>query len=149
MVHTEGEQDGVSIVGVPSERWGVEVGLGPDVSYDRLAEIEAEIARFPAFIGGCESELKDEAIVLGWSGDDPPDAQAIGTAIHAWTSALFDLDLVDVRIVFAPSRGRSAVLTDMRARARAFRLYRDAVIAGHPDPESVVVEFQNQNRESE
>lgn len=148
VVHPKGERDGVSVIGKASERWAVEIGLDPQVEFGLLTSIEEEIALMPSFLGGCNSELRDGAIVLGWSGSGVPDPHAIAVTIHAWTRALFDLDLVDVRIVFAPSRGRSAILTDMRARAKVFRLYRNAVNAGHPDPRSVVTVHQDQTQES-
>lgn len=147
IVHVEGEMNQVSVTGDPSERWGVEIGLSPTVGIERLPEIEAEIAGMPSYLDGVSSTLEDDGLVVGWAGNARPDPHDIGCVIRAWTMALFDIDLVDVRIVFAPARGRSAVLTNMRARAKAYRLYRDAVISGHPDPEQVVAEYQQTNRE--
>ncbi len=144
VVHNEGEADRSSIVGDPSPRWAVEVGLPDTVPTADLVAIEPQIAAMPGFLSNVQSRMDDDALILEWSGTATPSPGEIAQAIRAWAMAFFDLPYVDVRLVFAPSRGRSAVLTEMRARARAFRLYRDAVAAGHADPASVVAEFQRQ-----
>jgi hypothetical protein len=84
------------------------------------------------------SSFDGQTLEVGWAAGGAPPVEQIGEALRVWTKALFDLEYADVRIVFAPPRGRSAVLTEMRARARAHRKYRDEAIAGHPDPGSVV-----------
>jgi hypothetical protein len=122
-----------------SERWGVEVGLPKSTSFETLAEIELEIAAMPCFLRGVTSHFNGQALEVGWAAGQAPEVVQIGNSMRAWSKALFDLEFAEVRIVFAPPRGRAPVLTEMRARARAFRLYRDAVIGGHSNPGSVVL----------
>lgn len=145
----EGKRDGVTITGQVSERWGVEIGLREDVPMSGLPAIESTVGEIPSFLGGNSSSFDGTSIIVAWARPITVSAEDVGRAIHGWTRALFDLDLVDVRIVFAPSRSRSARLTDMRSRAREYRLYRDAVIAGNPNPAAVVRTYQDRLRESE
>ena len=139
VVHNEGNQDGLTIIGELSERWGVEVGLPKSMSFEALAEIELDVAEMPSFLRGVTSRFAGQALEVGWVAGQAPEVEQIGNSMRVWSKALFDLEFADVRIFFAPPRGRAPVLTDMRARARAFRLYRDAVMAGHSDPGSVVL----------
>jgi hypothetical protein len=126
LVRAEGASDALVVDGEIGERWGVEIGLPADVTLDTVAEIEREVAIMPSYIRGLTSYAVDDGIVLGWPEGQEPDPRTIAVVIQAWTKALFDLHAADVRIVFAPATGDSAVLTDMRARATAARLYRDA-----------------------
>jgi hypothetical protein len=141
-VHTEGEGNQVLVTGALSDRWGVEVGLPDSTPIAALDEIEAEIARMPSFMRGQSSALDDDGIVLGWRTGIEPDPRKIGLVIQAWTRALFDVEFADVRIAFGPPHGRSALLTEMRSRARAYRLLRDQVREERPDPLQVDSGYQ-------
>ena len=137
-VHAEGQLDQVQVTGQAGSRWAVEVGLPANVSIDLLDEIEREVALMPSFLHNTSSYLDDDGIVVAWRHGHRPDPNQIGVAIHAWTKALFDLDFADVHIVFAPTRGKATILTEMRARAAAHRQYRDAMRSagrstGEPD----------------
>lgn len=129
IVHNEGLTDGVSISGERSERWGVSVGLPPLTRAESLAEIEREVAMMPSFLSGVSSSMDGHALEVGWAAGRAPAIERIGESMRVWTKALFDLDAVDVRIVFAPTRGMSAKLTAMRARARSLRLQRESMVA--------------------
>jgi hypothetical protein len=126
LILAEGASDELVVEGEIGERWGVEIGLPADVTLGTIAEIEREVAIMPSYIRGLTSYAEDDGIVLGWPEGHEPDPRHIAVVIQAWTKALFDLHAADVRIVFAPATGESEVLTEMRARATAARLYRDA-----------------------
>lgn len=132
-VHQQGAADRVHVRGQLNERWAVEVGLDPGVALEQVREIEREVPAMPSFLPGITSYSFDEGIVVGWRRGNPPDPHQLGTVIHAWTKALFDLALADVRLVFAPSSGASDELADMRARSASLRMYRDATIGAAPD----------------
>jgi hypothetical protein len=125
-VHNEGTADQVRIEGELNERWAVEIGLPASVSLELIDEVERESALMPSFLHGITSYPDDDGIVIGWREGNDPDPYHLGVVIQSWTKALFDIPTADVRIVFAPSTGESTVLTDMRARSQALRLYRDA-----------------------
>ena len=140
VVHNAGERDAVSISGEVSERWGVRVGLPSSTPIESVAEIEREVATMPSFLTGVTSMFDGQALEVGWAAGEAPKVQQLGESIRVWTKALFDVDAVDVRIVFAPARGRAAVLTEMRAWARDFRSHRDAVTADGPRGRQSAVE---------
>jgi hypothetical protein len=127
LILAEGASDDLGVEGEIGERWGVEIGLPAEVTLDTIAEIEREVAIMPSYIRGLTSYADVDGIVLGWPDGQEPDPHTVAVVIQGWTKALFDLHAADVRIVFAPATGESAVLTDMRARATAARLYRDAM----------------------
>jgi hypothetical protein len=129
LVHNEGSGDGVAVTGEMSERWAVDVGLPPSTPLESLPEIELEVAAMPCFLSGVTSLFDGQALEVGWAVGEAPEIEQIGECIQVWTKVLFDMHAVDVRIVFATPRGRSPVLTAMRARARAFRASRDASIS--------------------
>lgn len=135
LVHNLGEVDGLTITGDVSERWGVDVGLPRATPLDALAEIEREVAVMPSFLRGVTSEFNGQTLEVGWRAGEAPAIEDIGQAIWVWTKSLYDLEFADVRIVFAPADGRAPVLTEMRKRALAFRLQRDAALSGRPDPD--------------
>ena len=140
-VHAEGASDQLTVVGEIGERWGVEIGLPAGVTRETVSEVEDEAPNMPSYIRGLTSYSADDGIVVGWAEGHEPDPQHIALVIQAWTKALFDLHAVDVRVVFAPPAGESAVLTEMRERATASRLYRDAA---HQDQlESVTPDHEN------
>jgi len=125
VLHHEGERDGISVTGEPSQRLGLEIGVrGPALGLAETIGLEASAATYPPFLDGVTSRLEGHSLEIGWAGKAKPDPPAIGHVLRAWLMALDVVDLVDVRLVFAPPTGRSAVLTDMRARAAAFREYR-------------------------
>ena len=126
-VHSEGNADRVRIEGELNERWAVEIGLPESVGPDLVDEVERESALMPSFLHGITSYADDDGIVIGWREGNDPDPNHLGVAIQAWTKALFDIPTAEVRIVFAPPTGESTVLTEMRARSQALRLYRDAM----------------------
>ncbi|CAA9547871.1 MAG: hypothetical protein AVDCRST_MAG73-2590 [uncultured Thermomicrobiales bacterium] len=121
VLHHEGERDGVEVVGEPSARVGIEVGvLAPGVDLAATAALEAEAAAYPGFLQGVTSHVSDHSLAIGWEGIAPTPVH-IGEAIRVWLKAIHRLPLVDVRIAFAPPQGRSARLVDMRARAAEFK----------------------------
>lgn len=125
VLHHEGEQDGVSVIGERSARWGVEVGVqGHGVGLAETAALEAVVATYPSFLDGVTSRIEGHSLELAWSDDSEFTPQDVGEVIRIWLKALNGVDLVDVRIAFAPPQGRSALLTDMRARAAAFKEFR-------------------------
>ena len=128
-VHNESTSDKVVVVGEINERWAVEIGLSPTIELDQVVEIEREAPELPSFLHGITSYSYDDGIVVGWREGNTPDPRHLGIAIQAWSTALYDLPSVEVRIVFAPPTGESATLTEMRARGAALRLYRDAMRA--------------------
>lgn len=139
ILHNEGEVDGVRVTGELSARVGIEIGLideGIDVT--DTSEIEELAVAVPSFLNGVCSWREGNSLALGWRSGDAPSARTIGNVIRVWLKGLLGIQGVDVRLAFAPPQGRSALLTDMRARAAAFRQYRAAVIAGDPDPLAAV-----------
>ncbi len=143
IVHHEGERDGVRVIGSLAPRFGLEVGLrGPGITLERTAEIESQAAVIPSFLAGVTSQLAGHSLEIGWQDSAKPEPEAIGEVLRAWLKAFYDAEIVDVRLAFAPPRGRSALLTEMRARASAYREIRAAAIAGHPDPYAVLLNHQ-------
>jgi hypothetical protein len=128
-VYAGGRVDQFIVSGEIGERWAVEVGLPDNYPDDALDPITSEIARMPAFMQGITSYLDDDGIVVGWRASLQPDPKHIGSVIHAWTKALFDLSLVDLRIVFAPASGEFPELAKMRERARSLHRDRTAGLA--------------------
>ncbi|HEY8446545.1 MAG TPA: hypothetical protein VIL01_05505 [Thermomicrobiales bacterium] len=145
VVHHEGERDGVQVIGTLSPRAGIEVGLrGAGITLERTEEIEREAAHIPSFLDGVTSRVAGHSLEIGWRHGNEPTPEQIGEVFRAWLKALHGADLVDVRLAFAPPRGRSALLTEMRARAKAYRQVRVAALAGDPDPYSVLVDNGDQ-----
>jgi hypothetical protein len=135
VVHNEPERDDVTITGKLDERIAIEIGLsGPGISLESTAEIEHIAATIPSFLDGITSILEDHSLKIGWRDDDAPDPKAIGGAFDVWLKALTGATVADVRIAFAPAKGRSTLIAEMSARAYAFRDFRSAAIAGAPDP---------------
>lgn len=145
IVHHEGERDGVRVTGSLAPRFGLEVGLrGPGITLERTAKIEAQAAVIPSFLDGVTSQFAGHSLEIGWREGAMPGPDEIGHVLRAWLKALYDAEIVDVRLAFAPPRGRSALLTEMRARARTYREIRAAAIAGHPDPYAVLLNSQGE-----
>ena len=134
IVHNEGERDAVTVTGDLSARVGIEIGLGGNHSIEETVAVEQLASEIPGFLTGITSHLVDNSLSIGWRDSEPPAPEEIGEAFRVYLKAMLGIPLVDVRIAFAPPKGRSALLTDMRARAAAFRTYRGAVISGDPDP---------------
>jgi hypothetical protein len=133
VVHNEPERDDVTVTGELSERIGIEIGVaGPEITVEATKVIEDLAATFPSFVDGITSARSDHSLAIGWREGDSPQPLIIGEAFRTWLKALCGASIVDVRIAFASERGASALLTDIRARASAFRRYRDAVMAGVP-----------------
>ena len=131
VLHNEGEKDGVKVVGDFGERVGIEIGVyAKGLTAEDTEALERETAVIPSFLNGVSSRPTGDALEIGWRHDARPSAQEIGEVFRAWLKALYDVERVDVRIAFAPPRGRSALLTEMRARAQAIRQRRFAAIAG-------------------
>ena len=145
VVHNEGERDEVTITGDVSARIGIEIGLGGAIPIEETVSLEQIVASIPSFLTGVTSHRKGNSLKIGWRDSDAPLPEEIGEAFRLYLKVMLGIPLVDVRIAFAPPKGRSALLTDMRARAAAFRTYRSAVIAGDPDPLQAV----ESNRSSE
>ncbi|GIW04257.1 MAG: hypothetical protein KatS3mg059_0877 [Thermomicrobiales bacterium] len=139
IVHHEGERDGVRIIGTFSPRFGLEIGLrGQGITLERTAELESQAALIPSFLEGVTSRLAGHSLEIGWRAGAAPTPAEIGGVLHAWLKALYGAEIVDVRLAFAPPRGRSALLTEMRARANAFREIRAAALAGQAEPDMIV-----------
>ncbi len=133
VLHHEGERDGVSVVGEFGDRLGIEIGVrGAGIDLPETAALERFAAAYPAFLDGVISREEGHSLEIGWRDGARPTAELIGEAMRAWLKALDGVELVDVRIGFAPPHGRSAYLTDMRARAAAFKELRAAALAPTP-----------------
>lgn len=131
VLHPEGERDGVRVTGEPNGRVAVEVGVrGAGFGLAESAALQALAATYPGFLDGVESEEDERGhgLVIGWADGRRPEGTEVGDAIRAWLRALDGVERVDVRLVFAPATGRSARLTEMRARAAAFKDYRAGVL---------------------
>lgn len=125
IVHNEPERDGWSITGDPSERMAIEVGVGiPGLTHWDTLRLETEIAKLPSFLPGFVSRQDGRALVLGTGAGKRFDPDSVARVLQGWTKALFGAHLVDVRMAFAPSHGRSALLVDMRARAQQYHAFR-------------------------
>ena len=130
IVFAGGDTDCATASGEIAERWAVEIGLPSDAEPELIDAVEREAALMPSYLRGIMSFAADDGIVVGWPLGHAPDPQHIAVVIWAWTKALFDLPTAEVRVVFAPQFGESIELTEMRARADALRMYRDASIPG-------------------
>jgi len=130
IVFAGGDSDGATASGEIGERWAVEIGLPGDAGPVLIEAIEREAALMPSYLRGVMSFAREDGIVVGWPHGHGPDPQHIAIVFQAWTKALFDLPTTDVRVVFAPHIGESIELTEMRSRADALRMYRDASIPG-------------------
>lgn len=144
VVHNEPERDGITVTGELSERIGIEIGLsGPGITIEATAAIEKISATIPAFLDRISSSSSGHSLLVGWREGDAPDPHQLAETFHVWLKALTDATTADVRFVFAPDKGRSAFLSEMRARASAFRDYRSAVISGVCNPlAAVAVNFR-------
>ena len=132
VLHAEGERDGVTVIGAPSVRVGLEIGVrGPGIDLERTVALERAAASYPGFLDGVSSRLEGHSLEIEWAAAAEPSPSDLGETLRAWLMALDGADLVDVRLVFAPPVGRSAVLTEMRARAAAFKEYRLATLDRH------------------
>lgn len=134
VVHNEPERDGVTITGELSERVGIAIGLsGPAIAIETTREIEALAATIPSFLDRITSAPTGQSLSIGWREGDAPDPLSLGEAFRIWLKLLTGATIVDIRMAFAPEKGRSELLSEMQARATAFREFRDAVIAGDND----------------
>lgn len=139
IVHNEPERDAVTITGEIGPRVGIEIGVtGDGITVESTAVIEQLAAEIPSFLDGVTGWIEGQSLAIGWTPGHDVSAEILGEAFRTWLKFLTGASCVDVRISFAPPKGRSAVLTDMRARAAAFRQYRAATIAGDPDPLATV-----------
>jgi hypothetical protein len=138
VLHNEGERDGVTVTGELGPRVGIEIGLGGGVGIEETLELEALAATMPSFLRGVTSVVTGPSVRIGWRRGAAPTAEQIGGVMRAWLKAFTGAPIAEVRIGFAPAMGRSSLLTDMRARASAFRQYRAAVIAGDRGPLAAV-----------
>jgi hypothetical protein len=130
-LHHEAVRDGVSVVGELDDRVGIEIGVrAAGVGIEATERLEREAALIPSYLSGVASRFEGGSLEIGWRRDARPTADEVGAVLHVWLKALFGFDLVDVRLAFAPSRGRSARLAEMRTRARAYKQERDRAIAG-------------------
>lgn len=129
VLHNEAEGDEVRVTGTFGPRVAIEVGvrrLGLDLA--ATAALEATAAAYPGFLSGVTSRLEGHWLEIAWAERGSPSAHEIGEAFRAWLKALDGVSSADVHIAFAPPSGRSALLTDMRARAAAYKELRDAAI---------------------
>jgi hypothetical protein len=125
VLHNEGERDGVTITGEPGDRFGVEIGIrGDDIDLALSRLVEADAARMPGFLPGVTSEPDGTSIRVGLSEGVSFDPEATAAVWAAWLREVWGATLVDIRIAFAPDHGRSALLVDMRTRAREYRAWR-------------------------
>ena len=130
VVHNEPERDGIESRGELFARVGIEIGVaGARIDAPATAGLQRFAARVPSFMDGVWSAPDDFGIEIGWSSPRALSAQRLGELWHTWLGVLPGVTQVDVRLVSAPSHGRSAFLSEMRARARAYAEYR----AGLPD----------------
>jgi hypothetical protein len=135
LVHANGGNDRAVALGEVGERWAVTIGLPANASLELIRKVEREAAVMPSFLRGVTSYASSGGIVVGWPHGHAPEPEQIAVVFQAWTKALFDLPNADVQIVFAPDSGESAALTEMRERADAIQMYRDAMGAA-PKPSS-------------
>lgn len=130
VLHNEGDIDRVQVIGTPSDRMAVEIGVrgeGIDLSASLL--IEDDAARMPGFLDGVSSARSGNSIAIGWAGGRQPDPETLGKLWQTWLRAIWGATLVDVRIAFAPVHGRSALLVDMRTRSSQYHDYRTETLA--------------------
>lgn len=145
VVHNEPERDEVTVTGELGQRVAIEIGVsGPDIDLATTAKIETLAAEIPSFLDRVSASVLDHRVTIGWREGDAPMPEQLGRAIQAWLKALAGAQVVDVRIAFAPEKGRSALLTEMRTRAAAFHEFREASIAGAADPLAVVSDRMRQ-----
>lgn len=134
ILHSEGERDGLSVTGDLSERIGIEIGVSAEgIGIAETAVIERDAASYPSFFEFATSQLVGNQLQISWDAARPLSATQIGEVFRVWLKALWNIPLVDVRLAFAPSHGRSALLVDMRARAQQYRAIRDEMLRGEAD----------------
>ena len=122
VLHHEGERDEVTVIGDLSTRFAVEIGVyDTSVGLQETMDLEVMAATYPSFFNGVSSRIEGHSLAVSWAEDCEPSPTDLGEVIRAWLKALAGMSVVDVRIAFAPPQGRSALLTDMRARAAAFK----------------------------
>jgi hypothetical protein len=130
VVHNEGERDGVEVLGETGEHLGLEVGIGGDgVTVQATEAIERRAAKIPSFLNGVTSRAVGHSLEVGWRLDARPTARELGEVFRVWLKELEGVDLVDVRVAYAPANRRSAALAEMHARAESFRQARAAALA--------------------
>jgi hypothetical protein len=130
ILHNAGERDHVAVIGEIGERVAIEIGVrGQDVTQQDIEILERQAAIIPSFLNGVTSRLSGSALEIGWRRDVTPDAKEIADVFAVWLKALYGVDLVDVRVAFAPASGRSALLAAMKARARAIRRDRHTALS--------------------
>lgn len=135
VLHGEGERDGVEIYGDFGDHVAIEIGVrGPDLTPQTIAWLESQAAEIPSFLNGVSSRRTGDALEIGWRQDAKPTGEEIGQVFQVWLKALYDLDLVDVKIAFAAGKRSSALLSTMSERARRYRTIRAGTIAGNANP---------------
>lgn len=126
VLHNGGRHDRVDVVGTLGERVGIEIGVrGAGITVKSTIELERRAASIPSFLNGVTSRLVDGSLEIGWRSDAPPTGEEIGEAFRVWLKALHGVELVEVRLVFAPDGERSDPLADLSARAEAYRRRRE------------------------
>ena len=134
VLHNEAEGDEVRVTGTFGPRLAIEVGVRRSgLDLPATSALEAAAATYPGFLSGVTSRFEGHSLEIGWADGARPTAEEVGEAIRSWLKALDGVASADVHIAFAPPAGRSALLTDMRARAAAYRELRDAAIRDSPE----------------
>ncbi len=129
VLHNEAEGDEVRVTGIVGPRVAIEVGVRrAGLDLPATAALEATAATYPGFLSGVTSRVDGHSLEIAWAAGARPSAHEIGEVFRAWLKALDGVSSADVHIAFAPPSGRSALLTDMRARAAAYKELRDAAI---------------------
>jgi hypothetical protein len=130
VVHNEGERDGVDVLGETGEHLGIEIGIrGDGITIQATEEIERRAAKLPSFLNGVTSAASGDSLEIGWRLDARPTARELGEVFRVWLKELEGVELVDVRVAYAPARERSAALAEMHARAETFRQARAAAFS--------------------
>lgn len=135
VLHHEAERDAVRVTGAFGPRLAIEIGvLGHAIDLTAILALEQSAATYVGFLSGVMSRIEGHSLQICWAEGAQPSAEEIGEAFRAWLKALDRVDSVDVHIAFAPPAGRSALLTDMRARAAAYKELRASAFSGLPAP---------------
>ncbi len=127
VLHGEGERDGVEVLGETGDQLGIEIGVGgTGITVQATEAMERRATTLPSFLTGVTSAASGDSLEIGWRLDARPAARELGEVFRVWLKELEGVELVDVRVAYAPANKRSSTLSNMHARAELFKRARAA-----------------------
>lgn len=139
VVHNEAARDEIHVRGELGPVVAISIGL-PAAEVDLVSTfgMESLIASIPCFLDGVTSWRQGDSLAIGWHQGDHLTPHQLALAFHTWTRALTGIETIDVRLAFSTASERSDLVDQLRRESSRFREIREAAMAGHPDPHTVI-----------